>query len=141
MLSELELSTQPEFYFESVPWQVLANINEEFRLTESKRQFLKYVGGLLYTEISTPIGFEPIYRASQRLGVNIRQNYWALHIKEDARHGEWMLEKIALPLLQKYPLNAHELLAGYSEKKAAAKRAATAVVQSVRRAQETKVFN
>ena len=50
MMAELDLNTQPEGYFDLVPWQVLASINHNFLLTECKRYFLQYNGGLTYFE-------------------------------------------------------------------------------------------
>ena len=95
----------PKRYFDRVPWQVLAAINHSFLLSERKRHFLRYIGGLLYTEISVPAAFTRVPRiAAQRLGFSERgRAYWDLHIKEDERHGRWMLNDIALPLAAQLP--------------------------------------
>ncbi len=40
--------------------------------------------------------------AAERLGLSERASgYWALHIKEDERHGRWMLDDVALPLVDR----------------------------------------
>ena len=102
MLNELNMSTEPEAYFDLVPWQVLAGINQSFLLSERKRFYLRYVGGLLYTEISVPAGFDNYRAAAERLGLSeAARGYWELHIKEDQRHGQWMLHDVALPLADK----------------------------------------
>ena len=43
--------------------------------------------------------------------------YWELHIREDERHGRWMLDDVALSLAEQYPKNAWELLLGYDQEK------------------------
>ena len=51
MMRELDLSTEPEFYFDAVPWWSLASINHNFLLTERRRHYLRYLGGLTYFEV------------------------------------------------------------------------------------------
>ena len=58
MLEELELDSTPEAYLDIVPWEVLANINHSFLLSEQKRKFLRYVVGLLFIEVSVPASFQ-----------------------------------------------------------------------------------
>ncbi len=102
MLTELGMSAEPEAYFRLVPWEVLAAINHSFLLSERKRFYLRYVGGLLYTEVSVPAAFENYRAAAERLGMSEKaRGYWELHIREDERHGRWMLEDVALPLAAK----------------------------------------
>ena len=128
MLTELGMDTAPEAYFDRVPWQVLAAINHSFLLSERKRYFLRYVGGLLYTEISVPAAFSAYRAAAQRLGFGARaMAYWDLHIKEDERHGRWMLNDIALPLAQQYPRHAWELVLGYDQQRVFSERAGSAI--------------
>jgi IS5 family transposase len=43
--------------------------------------------------------------------------YWELHIKEDERHGQWMLQDVALPLAAQYPDDAWELVLGYDQER------------------------
>ena len=52
MLAHFDMSTEPEAYFDLVPWQVLASINHNYLLTERKRYFLRYNGGLTYFEVA-----------------------------------------------------------------------------------------
>lgn len=52
MMRELELNEEPEFYFDLVPWQSLASINHNFLLTERRRHYLRYAGGLTFFEVS-----------------------------------------------------------------------------------------
>ncbi|MGL5831939.1 MAG: iron-containing redox enzyme family protein, partial [Waterburya sp.] len=58
-----------------------------------------------------------------------------LHIKEDERHGQWMLHQVALPLVDMYPQQAWELLLGYDQEKLMSDRAGAAVIQAVKLAE------
>ncbi len=134
MLSEFGMNTQPEGYFDLVPWEVLACGNHNFLLTERKRHFLRYNGGLTYFEIAGPGAYKNYLTAAQRLGLSeAAMGYWELHIKEDERHGQWMLDDVALPLAEQYPDDAWELVLGYDQEKLMGDRAAKAVVQSIRK--------
>jgi hypothetical protein len=136
MLEEFGMETQPEAYFDLVPWEVLANINHSFLLCERKRNFLRYVGGLLYTEVSVPAAFKNYSEASRRLGLSQEgAGYWDLHIKEDQRHGRWMLKDVALPLVERYEESAWEIVLGYDRQRFLSTRAGKAIVQSVRLAE------
>lgn len=53
MLAEFGMNTEPEAYFDLVPWEVLASTNHNFLVTERKRDFLRYSGGLTYFEVAT----------------------------------------------------------------------------------------
>lgn len=136
MLNELDMSTEPEAYFHLVPWQVFAGINHSFLLSERKRFYLRYVGGLLYTEISVPAGFDNYRAAAERLGLSeAARGYWELHIKEDQRHGQWMLHDVALPLATKYPVEAWEIMLGYDQQKFFSERSSASIERSVRSAE------
>ena len=133
MLEELGISAVPEAHFQLVPWEVLATINHSFLLSERKRFYLRYVGGLLYTEISVPAAFNNYRLAAERLGITERaRSYWDLHIKEDERHGRWMLNDVALPLSEMYPGNAGELVLGYDQQKFMSDRAGIATAELVK---------
>lgn len=133
MLSELGLNIEPEAYFDAVPWEVLATINHSFLLSERKRDYLRYAGGLLYTEISVPAGFDPYHAAAQRLGLSAdAMSYWTLHIKVDKLHGRWMLDEVALPLVDRYPAEAWELVLGYDQQKLMSDRASEATARATR---------
>jgi hypothetical protein len=133
MLEELGINALPEAHFAVVPWEVLATINHSFLMSERKRYYLRYVGGLLYTEISVPAAFENYRLAAERLGMSARaRGYWDLHIKEDERHGRWMLNDVALPLANLYPHNAAELVLGYDQQKFMSDRAGQATAAAVR---------
>lgn len=138
MLEELGMQTEPEAYFDLVPWQLLAIINQSFLLTERKRYFLRYIGGLLYGELSVPAAFRPYQAAGERLGLSAAaMSYWNLHIKVDELHGQWMLDDVALPLVAQYPADAWELLFGYDQQRFLSDRAGTAIAQSVRQAEQS----
>ncbi|HEX8688123.1 MAG TPA: hypothetical protein VF654_16545, partial [Pyrinomonadaceae bacterium] len=62
------------------------------------------------------------------------RGYWELHIKEDERHGRWMLEDVALPLAAMYAADAWELLLGYDQQKFMSDRAGAAVARAAREA-------
>jgi hypothetical protein len=136
MLSELNMRTEPEAYFDLVPWEVLAAINHSFLLSERKRFYLRYVGGLLYTEISVPAAFDNYRAAAERLIMSeAARGYWELHIQEDKRHGQWMLHDVALPLAAKYPGEAWEIVLGYDQQKFISDRAGASIARSVRAAE------
>jgi hypothetical protein len=131
MLEALDMRVTPEAYFDLVPWEVLACINQSFLLSDRKRHFLRYVGGLLYTETSVPAAFRCYQAAARRLGLpEAARRYWDLHITEDARHGPWMLEDVALPLVDRYPDDAWELLLGYDQQRRMSARASTATARA-----------
>jgi len=133
MLEECDMDSRPEIYFDCVPWEVLANINHSFFLSERKKNFLRYVGGLLYTEVSVPAAFQNIKMAGHRLNLGDKgTSYWDLHIREDIRHGQWMLEDVALPLIEKYPENGWDMVKGYDQQKYISSRATSSIVESIR---------
>nr|WP_017317372.1 iron-containing redox enzyme family protein [Mastigocladopsis repens] len=137
MLAEFGMNTEPEGYFDLVPWEVLACANHNFLLTECKRHFLRYSGGLTYFEVAGPAAYRNYLAAAQRLGLSdAAMGYWELHIREDERHGRWMLDDVALPLTQMYPDDAWQLVLGYDQEKLTGDRAAKAVVRSIRVAEQ-----
>ncbi len=137
MLAELNMNTEPEAYFDVVPWELLAIINNSFLLTERKRYFLRYIGGLLYGELSVPATFRNYQAAGERLGLSPEaMAYWNLHIKVDELHGRWMLDDAALPLVEKYPADAWEILLGYDCQRLMSDRAGAAVVRELRLAEQ-----
>ncbi|WP_341529086.1 iron-containing redox enzyme family protein [Nostoc sp. UHCC 0302] len=136
MLTEFDMNTEPEGYFDLVPWEVLACDNHNFLTTERKRYFLRYNGALTYFEVAGPAAYRNYLTAAQRLGLSeAAMGYWELHIKEDERHGRWMLDDVALPLAEHYPDDAWELVLGYDQEKLMGDRAAQAVVRSIRAAE------
>ncbi len=135
MLREFGMKIKPEAYFKVVPWEVLAGINHSFLVSERKLYFLRYIGGLLYTEISIPSAFCHYSAAARRLNFSDSSlGYWDIHIKEDERHGQWMLHDIALPLTLRYPRDAWELIFGYEQQRLLSQRAGKAVAQAARQA-------
>lgn len=141
MLSELEMETEPESYFYLVPWQVLANINHSFYLCDRNRNFLRYIGGLLYTEISVPFGFNNYKICADRLGLSEKaQGYWDLHIKVDKMHGQWMLNDVAIPLIDDYKSFAWEMLLGYDQQKFMSARAGKVIAREAEEAEQRQGF-
>ena len=51
MMRELGLSDRNEDYLRLVPWQSLAAMNHNFLLTERRRHYLRYLGGLTFFEV------------------------------------------------------------------------------------------
>jgi hypothetical protein len=140
MLAEFGMNTEPEGYFEIVPWEVLASINHNFLLTECKRHFLRYNGGLAYFEVAGPAAYRNYLAAAQRLQLSeAAMGYWELHIKEDERHGRWMMDDVALPLIERYPNYAWEIVLGYDQEKLMGDRAGTAVVLSVKEFEQSQL--
>ncbi|MGB5959629.1 MAG: iron-containing redox enzyme family protein [Coleofasciculaceae cyanobacterium] len=140
MLAEFGMNTEPEAYFEIVPWEVLASINHNFLLTECKRHFLRYNGGLAYFEVAGPAAYRNYLAAAQRLQLSeAAMGYWELHIKEDERHGRWMMDDVALPLIKRYPNYAWEIVLGYDQEKLMCDRAGAAVVRSVKEFEQSQL--
>lgn len=137
MLSEFGMDTTPEAYFELVPWEVLANINHSFTICERKRNFLRYIGSLLYFEISVPAAFQNYKLAGERLGFSQQAiGYWDIHIKEDLRHGQWMLNEVALPLISRYKDFAWEMVLGYDQQRLLSACAGHAIATSAKQAEK-----
>jgi hypothetical protein len=67
MLNEFGMNTEPEAYFDLVPWEVLACDNHNFLVTERKIYFLRYCGGLTYFEVAGPSWYRNYLAAAQRL--------------------------------------------------------------------------
>ncbi len=133
MLEECNMETYPETYLKLVPWEVLANINHSFLLSERKQNYLRYIGGLLYIEVSSPSSFKNYQKAGKRLGLNKAGiGYWDIHIKEDIRHGDCMLHEVALPLASKYSDQAWQVILGYDQQKFISTRATKSIVKSIR---------
>ena len=59
-------------------------------------------------------------------------SYWDIHIREDIRHGQWMLQDVTLPLLKQYEDQAWQILLGYNQQKFISLRAVKAIVESIR---------
>ncbi|MEH2045551.1 iron-containing redox enzyme family protein [Nostoc sp.] len=136
MLAEFGMNTEPEGYFDLVPWEVLACDNHNFLTTDRKRYFLRYSGALTYFEVAGPAAYKNYLAAAQRLELSeAAMGYWELHIREDERHGRWMLDDVALSLAERYPNDAWELLLGYDQEKRMGDRAAGAVMRSIREAE------
>ncbi len=136
MLEECGMDSKPEAYFDLVPWETLANINHSFFLSEHKKNFLRYVGGLLFTEVSVPATFQNIKMAGERLLMGEKgTGYWDLHIREDIRHGQWMLDDVALPLIEKYSEQGWDMVKGYDQQKFIGSRSTSALVESIRQLQ------
>ncbi|MGB0910988.1 MAG: iron-containing redox enzyme family protein [Nitrospirales bacterium] len=132
MLTEFGMDTTPEAYLEIVPWEVLANINHSFNMCERKRNFLRYIGSLLYFEISVPAAFQNYKLSGERLGLSEQAiGYWDVHIKEDLRHGQWMLNEVALPLITRYPDSAWEIVWGYDQQRFLSARASQGIATSI----------
>lgn len=137
MLEAQGMSTTPEAYLMRVPWEVLSAINHAFYLAENKRFYLRFCGAFTYTELSTPVSFAAYAQAAARLGFSDgRADYWALHVREDARHGPWMLEQVALPLLEQFPERRRDVLFGYAEQRSVEAMAGDAVARACRAASE-----
>lgn len=118
MLDEQGMDSTPQAYLDSVPWQVLASINHSFHLAESKRLYLRFCGAFTYTEVSTPAGFDGYARAATRLGLSDGHgDYWSLHVREDQRHGAWMVDHVVAPLCERFPEHRAEVLLGYEQQR------------------------
>jgi Iron-containing redox enzyme len=138
MMKEVDLRTEPEAYFDLAPWELLASINHNFLLTECKRHFLRYNGGLTYFEIVGPSIYRDYMAAAGRLGLSdTAMGYWELHIREDERHGQWMLQDVAFPLAKMYVANAWELVLGYDQEKLIGDRAGNAIISMIQMAEQS----
>lgn len=129
MMRELGLNEEPEFYFDLLPWQSLASMNHNFLLTERRRHYLRYAGGLTFFEVNGPSVYRSYLAAAQRVGLSdSASGYWELHIKEDERHGRQMVEDVAVPLIEQYGADGWEVVFGYDQEKMMGERAGAALV-------------
>ncbi|PNH12608.1 hypothetical protein TSOC_000457 [Tetrabaena socialis] len=134
MMAQLGLDTRPEAYFDLVPWQWLAGANHNFLLTERRRHYLRYLGGLTFFEVNGPAAYRTYCAAAQRLGLPPSGwGYWELHVREDERHGRQMVEEVAVPLIQRYgEADGWEVLWGYDQEVAMGQRAGEALVADIK---------
>jgi hypothetical protein len=133
MMRELGLRTETEWYFDLVPWQSLASMNHNFLLTERRRHYLRYAGGLTQFEVAGPSTYRTYLAAARRLGLSDGSSgYWDLHITEDERHGRQMVEDVALPLVDRYQTDAWEVLLGYEQETFMGVRAGAALVEDLK---------
>ncbi len=133
MMRDLALSDTPERYLDRTPWQVLAAVNHAFHLSESKRHYLRFCGAFAHTEASTPASFHAYAAAAVRLGLSDgRRDYWSVHIREDARHGAWMIEQALVPLFDQFPDRAAEVLFGYAQQREVERMAGAATLAACR---------
>ncbi|MBD1998847.1 iron-containing redox enzyme family protein [Leptolyngbya sp. FACHB-541] len=136
MLAALGMDTEPETYFDVVPWEVFALHNQAFLLTREKNYLLQYVGGLLYLEVAVPAAFTHYQVAAQRLRLpSVVINYWDLHTRLHTEDGYQMLDKVVLPVANQCPQQAWELVLGYDQQRAMSRRAVAAIASSVRAAE------
>ncbi len=135
MLMEQGLRVEPEAYLDTAPWEVLVSINHAFFLAEGKRHYLRFCGAFTYTEVSTPASYDGFAKAARRLGLSDGHgDYWALHVREDERHGAWMVEQVALPLMQQFPHRKREVLMGYEQQRFVERLAGASVLNACREA-------
>lgn len=133
MMRELDLNVEPEFYFDLVPWQSLASMNHNFLLTERRRHYLRYAGGLTFFEVNGPSVYRSYLAAAQRVGLSdSASGYWELHIKEDERHGRQMVEDVAVPLIDQYGADGWEVVFGYDQEKMMGDRAGAALLKDLK---------
>lgn len=133
MLEELNMEISPEYYIDSVTWEFLATINHFFMMANWKQLYLRFIGSFLYMELNTPNGFYFYDEATKRLGVNnVGKTYWNVHIIEDKRHGEWMLNEAALPMIEEYPEQAWEIILGYEQQKSISRRSGISVAKAAK---------
>ena len=72
------------------------------------------------------------WQEDERLGLGEEgTSYWDIHIKEDIRHGQWMLQDVALPILKQYEGRAWQVLMGYDQQKNMSERALKSIVESI----------
>ncbi|WIA10760.1 hypothetical protein OEZ85_010929 [Tetradesmus obliquus] len=137
MMEELGLDTKEEAYLDLLPWQWLAGANQNFLITERRRHYLRYAGALTFFEINGPSVYKTYLAAGKRCGLSeTAAGYWALHIKEDERHGRQMLQEVALPLVDMYPKDAWEMLLGYDQDRFMGARAGAALVAYIQTADQ-----
>ncbi|KAF6254782.1 hypothetical protein COO60DRAFT_1538767 [Scenedesmus sp. NREL 46B-D3] len=104
-------------------------LNTKLLITERRRHYLRYAGALTFFEINGPSVYKTYLAAGKRSGLSdTAAGYWALHIKEDERHGRQMLEEVALPLVDMYPKDAWEMVLGYDQDRFMGTRAGAALV-------------
>ena len=66
--------------------------------------------------------------------------FYKVHIKEEILKGQWMLNDVALPLIDMYKINACEIVLGYDQQKFISSRATCSIVASIRKAENDPVI-
>jgi hypothetical protein len=137
MLGACELSTEPEAYFDLMPWEAIASLNHAFLLSGRRRLFLRFVGACLYRETAAPAVFGAYRTAARRLGLPAPARcYWEAHVEHAQRHSRWLLEGVALPLAAHYRSDGWEIVLGYEQQKRVAELAVAAVARAARDADQ-----
>jgi hypothetical protein len=73
----------PESYLDLVPWQALAGDNHNFLLTERRRHYLRYSGGLTFFETNGPAGEA---RAREGAPAGCWKGNWPWHVNASLAH-------------------------------------------------------
>ncbi|NJO94343.1 MAG: iron-containing redox enzyme family protein [Hydrococcus sp. RM1_1_31] len=95
-LDALEMQPDPEIYFDVVPWEVLAAIEQDYWLMSVPDRFLRSIGSLLYTEIATPTISSSYQVATERLNLpTSAKRYWHLQAQPRVQLVHQILEDIA----------------------------------------------
>lgn len=141
-LDALGMQSDSEIYFDFVPWEVLAAIEQNYWLMSVPHHFLRYIGSLLYSEIATPTIFSSYQIASERLNLPTpAKSYWQLQAQPRVQLVHQILEDIAR-LVETQPSNeAWKILWGYDQQKLMTTRALAATARSVRAAERAEQPN
>ncbi len=134
LLSTLQcagLKPDPEAYVSFAPWESLSEINEAFHLSSLSRQFLKMAGALLFWEASGPAELADHDAAARRLGLGGRPQGNPFY---EERRCRLLLNEIALPLVDAYPDESWQVLAGYDIARLMRRRSSEALARAAREA-------
>lgn len=136
ILDALEMQPEPEIYFDTVPWEVLAAIQQNYLLMATPHDFLRYMGSLLYTEIATPTIFSSYQAAAERLNLPApTKHYWELQAQPRVQLVHQILEDIARLVENQPSCEIWQLLWGYDQQKLMNTRALAATARAVRAAE------
>jgi hypothetical protein len=141
-LNVLQMQLEPKIYFEIVPWEVLAAIEQNCLLMATPDYFLRYMGSLLYIEIATPNIHSSYQAAAERLNLPTPvKGYWELQSQPRVQLVHQILEDMARLAETEPADDVWQILWGYDQQKFMNTRAFAATARSVRAAERAEQPN
>lgn len=141
-LDALEMQPDPEIYFDVVPWEVLAAIEQDCWLMSVPDRFLRSIGSLLYNEIATPTISSSYQVATERLNLpTSAKRYWHLQAQPRVQLVHQILEDIARLVETQPSDDVWKILWGYDQQKLMTTRALAATARAIRAAERAEQPN
>jgi pyrroloquinoline quinone (PQQ) biosynthesis protein C len=113
-LDEKRIAAACRDFHLNVDWPCLAGHNLYLLLGTQRRNYLRSLGCLGSAELMDAAQYAKIVRGCHRLGWSDPEGlaYYTSHAEADLEHGLGWLDRVLLPLVNKYPHAAREFLIG-----------------------------